>query len=493
MTLAKQASPSSLADQWEQLLRKQSDAVRRDLATRATLRARELGLAVVREAGDVDISLTLSPEIIEPAVIHERAVDARNVLNAVVKAARAVFSQGIEGPWSRMLFGHFGPLETACLKDWERAEDVTIARVDWFIDAAGRHHALELNATIPAMEAYSDAAARAWIETMARLAELTAAQTEALVQANGSNAEELRQSIVAHSDFAASSRPSIGIIHRASDSQLRELQALVRAFEKAGHVVRLAPAEEVSLNTAGRATLGSFVPDILYRHIFARRMPEGSVLERIARGETNSRLQNPVNGQFEVKGLLAELVRIVAEDNGAGLNLTAEELHTVKNVVPWTRLLSDSPGLGPNGERVSSLAEFVAADPAQFVLKKSWDYGGKSVLLGFDVLATSGAEFWRAKVKEALTDGPGAWVVQKLVASPRRQHLVVLKGTDAAWEDVYVDASTYSATGNIAVPGGGVTRFARTGVVNIVGGGGVAPLIRDDVAEQLLKAVSARA
>lgn len=481
-----------LAGPWEQLLNSLSDATRRDLARRSTLRARELGLAVVRATGDVDIPLTLSPEIIDSAAVRERAKDARHILNAVVKTGRAVLSQGVDGPSARMLFGHFGPLETACLHHWERAEDVTIARVDWFIDAAGQHFALELNATIPAMEAYSDAAARAWIETIGSFAGLSASATEQLIAANGSNAEELRQSIVTHSGRNLMERPSIAIIHRESDSQLRELQSLVRIFTKAGHDVRLAAAGEVALNAAGKAVIGSFVPDILYRHIFARRMPEGSALESIARWETKSRLQNPVNGQFEVKGLLAELVRIVAEDNGAGLNLTAEELDTVRRVVPWTRLLSTSPGLGPDGERVSNLADFVAANPASFVLKKSWDYGGKSVLLGFDVLATSGAEFWKSKVREALTDGPGAWVVQTLVASPRQRHLVVVEGADAAWEDVYVDASTYSATGDQAVPGGGVARFARTGVVNIVGGGGVAPLIQTPVAHQLLTALTSR-
>ena len=65
-------------------------------------------------------------------------------------------------------------------------------------------------------------------------------------------------------------------------------------------------------------------------------------------------------------------------------------------------------------------------------------------------------------------------------------------GHDGAtsWEDVFVDASTYTATGAYDVPGGGVARWARVGVVNIVGGGGVAPLIRTDVAEEFATALS---
>jgi hypothetical protein len=478
-------SASAQRLRWRQILETLPAESRRDLARLATGRARALGLAVVLAEGDVDIPLTLTPEVIDPATTAQRASDARQVLTSVIKAARAVLSQGVDSPGARKLFGHFGPLETAGLARWREAEDVTIARVDWFIDADGRHHALELNATIPAMEAYSDAAARAWIETMAELATTDGAATERLVAANGSNAEELRRSIVAHAGRADAERPSIAIVHRDRDSQLRELQALGRAFRAAGHDARLATADEVSLNADGRVTIGAFVPDIVYRHIFARRMPTGSAIERVARGESQSRLQNPVNGQFEVKGLLAELVRRVDEDDASGLELTASETETIRRVVPWTRLLSTEPSFTPDRQRAPNLADYVASDPGHLVLKRSWDYGGKSVLLGPDVVVAEGVEGWRRRVEDALAEGPGTWVVQALVPSPRRRHLVVHKGEDAVWEDVYVDASTYSATGSKAVPGGGVVRFARVGVVNIVGGGGVSPLISTDVADQL--------
>jgi hypothetical protein len=436
----------------------------------------------------MDIPLSLTPEVIERSTTQARASDARHVLTAVVKAARAVLSPGVDGPWARQLFGHFGPLEAACLRRWREAEDVTIARVDWFLDGAGRHRALELNATIPAMEAYSDAAAQAWIEKLGAFAGLEAGAIQRLVAAHGSNAEELRRSIVAHSGRGPEERPSIAIIHREADAQLRELESLTRRFRAAGHEVRLAVAREVKLQPDGRVTIGSFEPDVLYRHIFARRMEPGSDLERIARGEARKELQNRVNGQFEVKGLLAELHRVVTEQDGAGLHLSETEIATVRTVVPWTRLLARGAGMGPNGERVSDLGDLVMSDPAHLVLKKSWDYGGKSVLLGPDVLAAEGAAGWERRVREALAEGPGSWVVQSLVASPRQKHLVVQDGRDAAWEDVFVDASTFTATGNDAVPGGGVVRFARTGVVNIVGGGGVAPLIDASVAEQLADA-----
>ncbi len=154
-------------------------------------------------------------------------------------------------------------------------------------------------------------------------------------------------------------------------------------------------------------------------------------------------------------------------------------------IVPWTRVLAAGPCLDPDGRRAPDLVALVSADPDRYVLKRSWDYGGKSVLLGRDIVATEGHGVWRAKVVEALAEGPGAYVAQELVVSPRKRHLVVGQDGATTWEDVFVDASSYSATGDTAVPGGGVARFARVGVVNIVGGGGVAPLILTSVANRL--------
>ncbi len=465
------------------------EARRRALALAATLRARELGLVVLR-AEAMDIPLTLTPEAVDASVLAERGRDAKAVLSAVAAGARWVLSQGLETPLARLLFAHFGPLETACLANWRDADDVTIARVDWFVDGAGRHHALELNATIPAMEAYSDAAARAWIESVGAAAALPSERIAALVAKNGSNAEELRASIVAHSPHRTGT-PSMVILHRENDSQVRELQALARHFTSKGHRVRLATPGDVQLAEGGRVLVGGESFDILYRHIFARRMPEGSDLAKVALGGTTPRLQNPVNGQLEVKGLFAEVSRLIGEGQERALGLDEVTLGRARRVMPWTRLFGEGPCVGPDGTREKDLIALVRADGGRFVLKRSWDYGGKSVYIGRDVLASEGLSGWHAKVDEALSEGPGAFVVQQVIDAPRHPHCVVGTDGETTFEEVFVDASTYSASGEAAVPGGSVARYARSGIVNIVGGGGVCPLVRSDVAEEICGAFAA--
>lgn len=464
---------------------------RRQLADAATRRARALGLCVLRETGEVDIPLTLTPELVDEATERQRARDAAAVLAGVAKTIRRVLADGPTSAEAATLFRHFGPLEMQALANARAAEDVTIARVDWFLDERGAHRALELNATIPAMEAYSDAAARAWIETIGEAAGLDRAQVERLAADNGSNSDELLASLLAHSaDAGAGAR--IAIVHRPNDSQLPELRALVRRFEALGHPTRLATPDDVTLDGDTVRVHGER-PDVLYRHIFGRRMTEGSALARVALGEGRPQLQNPINGHLEVKGVLAELSRLVEDDGASGLGLSDEELEALRRVLPWTRLLTEAAGRDPDGRPVASIADEATANPDRYVLKRSWDYGGKSVLLGREVRESEGLDGWARRVRDALSDGPGAWVVQQRIDSPTRRHLVVRAGDDADWEDVFVDASTFTASGDRSVPGGGVVRFARVGVVNIAGGGGVLPLVRAPVAATLLDAFVRRA
>ncbi len=470
-------------------LRTRSKAERSALARAATSRARELGLVFLRPDGAFDIPLALSPVVTSEADLARRALDAHALLGAVVKAARHLLDGSAGEERTAVVFRHLGPLERSCLAKGPAAEDVTIARVDWFLDAAGGHHALELNATIPAMQTYSDAAQRAFLLTLGEAARLSPETVERLVAANGSNQEDLRRSIVAHAGLADDRHPSIALVHREGDAQIRELEALAQAFRAAGHRARCATPSEISLAPDRTARVGGEPVDLLYRHIFARRIPEGSPLEEIALGRSTTPLLNPVNAHLEVKGVLAELKRLVTEQGGSGLGLTELEREVVERVVPWTRLFEPGPATGPDGSRHPDLVALVRAAPARFVVKRSWDYGGKSVFIGRDTFARDGENGWNRQLDSALAQGPGAFVVQELIETPRQRHLIVAAEGETALEEVFVDASTYTASGTKAVPQGSVARFSRGGIVNIVGGGGVAPLVREPVARAIAEAL----
>ena len=148
------------------------------------------------------------------------------------------------------------------------------------------------------------------------------------------------------------------------------------------------------------------------------------------------------------------------------------------------------------------LVALVAAEPERFVIKRSWDYGGKSVFLGIahdeatalragEALGRPGQSVpWDALVRAAAVDPRDAWVVQALVRPRPRRHLLAptATGGTAEWHEFFVDLSLYTNLGVRALPQGGATRASSSRIVNILGGGGLAPLVREEVLARLMAA-----
>jgi len=94
-----------------------------------------------------------------------------------------------------------------------------------------------------------------------------------------------------------------------------------------------------------------------------------------------------------------------------------------------------------------------------------------------------GCRGW-ADLVERAADDPNVWVVQELVAPVPARHLLVAGGAPE-WHDVFVDINAYACLGVDARPRGGVCRASSSKIVNIAGGGGVAPLVTRSVLEAL--------
>ena len=148
--------------------------------------------------------------------------------------------------------------------------------------------------------------------------------------------------------------------------------------------------------------------------------------------------------------------------------LSSEERAAVAELVPWTRLLDD-------------LEDAALGDGDGYVLKKSHDYGGKSVVIGREV---GPAAFGQALAR-ARADEPASWVAQELVDAPAIDRFLFVE-TGARRLSLHLDISTFASLIAGVPEGGSVCRAAPGRVVNIVGGGGVAPLFADDVLADLL-------
>jgi len=430
----------------------------------AAERAWAEGMTVLRPDGTVvPIPLVAEPEVLSREALSRVAKEAQAILSGAVKLARALVTGG-DARDREALLGPFEGLEAEAMARLftEAPCPAVVARVDFLVprDPGAEPRALELNATIPAMPAYADLAAHSWLRAAAGARGLSPREARELVGLCGSHMEALRGTLVAYyrSRGGKRERPSIAIVARPGDAQIGELRRLAAHFRQMGHAAEnLVPAE---------CEPERF--DLLYRHVWAHLTPPGAPFARALREPGRFVLANPVNGLLEAKALfarLSECAEDVALSARAGLD-EAERAAAAR--LPWTRRLDEA------------LVPRLLAGRERFVLKRSWDYGGKSVHLG----AEMAPEAWEAAVRAAAADAQGGGFVaqERIFAARRPATRIAPEGVTRG--ELYRDISTFCGLGT-APPHGSVVRAASSPIVNILGGGGLAPVIPEDVYERL--------
>jgi len=427
----------------DEALFRMAPAARDELARAAQTRASALGLM----RGTTPIPLVLSPCSLPRAELGQLGKGARLLTSALVRVARELIERRPEK--ARLLFHHLSPLESEALRSrWREAEELLHSRIDWFVDRGGGVRALEINATIPAMQVYSDAAARGWVETVAPARAGVLARSPA-------NAPWLLDALLAAA--RGRQRPlKVQLLHREGDPQVTELRTLAEQLRERGIEARTVTPADVALDGDPHR--------VLYRHLFARYVEPSTPLGRAFLDPVRHGMWNRVDGWLETKGLFAELSLQAA----GAQSLSPEERASVADLVPWTRLLDD-------------IDDAALGDGDRFVLKKSHDYGGKSVVIGRE----AGPGAFKQALARARADAPGSWVAQELVDAPAIERFLCAEG-GARRLSLHLDISTYASLIPGVPDGGSVCRAAPGRVVNIVGGGGVAPLFADDVLSGLL-------
>jgi hypothetical protein len=442
-----------------------------------------------------------TPVVLPARVVAERHDLARTLATAGFQMAQAT----VLGPSREILLGALSPLERRLVERCApHTRRLVIARIDFLV--SDRPAALELNATIPAMPGYSDMAAGAFLSVVGRAAGLDASAIQRLETDNGSNVEALYRALVAASVRERGRPPErIAVLCRRMDSQLSEVDFLVRRFSELGTEAHRVYPDEASGDELFVAHGKPF--DFVYRHLFVHRLSENPqpFLEAFFAGDAapGSLLFNRPAAHVEAKSNFALLSRALEEPALAvAAQLGPRELEAIRRSVPWTRVLAPGPARGPAGESIPELVAHVAAHPEAFVLKRAWDYGGKAVFVGpasgepgFATRAEAafGARLdWPDLVRRAAADPRGGgFVVQAVVDIPRERHLLATP-SGVVEAEVFVDYSAFASVGVDPEPAwGGVVRASSSRIVNIQGGGGVLPLLEEGVWARLRRSLGA--
>lgn len=461
-----------------------------ELATRSV----ERGLAFTNLDGSTrPLSISATPVVLPESELANRLALAELLTSAATKMARATLA----GPDRELLLAGLSPLERRTA-ELTYASTVTLAtsRVDFVMGK--RLRALEINATIPAMQGYSDIAAHTFLDVVGRFWKIPASTIAALQASNGSNATALHRALLAGYQAIRPGRlpNAIALLCRRLDAQLTELLWLRDRFRELGTDADVVHPDQLVGDDAVRANGKAY--DLIYRHLFVNRLEDpdlqGAAYVTALLQEPNGTravLLNPPASQIEEK-LTFALLSTALEDPTLRerAELSDDELDAIDRSVPWTRSFCDR-----------ELVERVAADPDRHVLKRNWDYGGRTVFVGRTretasfkdrVRTVYGEDLdWTQLCTRAATDFKGGgFVVQELVDMTPEPH-VICSADRQDPVDVYVDFSCYASVGlGAAEPPKwtGVCRGSTSPVVNLHAGGGVLPLLTDDVAEALYQA-----
>ncbi|MCL2313857.1 MAG: hypothetical protein FWC28_01205 [Proteobacteria bacterium] len=451
---------------------------------RLALSAAEAGLAVTEPGGnEIPIPLSLNPMRVSQTQLRLLRQQTHHLMSAGLKMAYALH----EGAPLQRIWRALSPFEKTLV--FPRPVPVlATTRVDCW-PSEGKLWALELNATIPAMQAYSDIAASCTIAAHGQCLHLCPSAIAKLQEDNLSNVRALWEALLAaYALYCPHRQPQrLGILCRRNDAQQTELRYLKRRFSSFGLETELLFPDQLQ-NKEGFWANGKLY-DLVYRHLFIHRLEKEDTGHALLRRLLSqpygppSLVLNPPAAPVELKATLALLSESNENETLAQLaQLTPEERDTIAQRVPWTRLLDEK-----------SVLERVQQQPELYVLKHGSSYGGKAVFIGKTRFEDSFALrcqqtfgmplSWEDLCQRAFETG--AYVAQQLVENLPRPHLLCTPNS-ASSRPLYVDFSLFSSAGMDTLPNwSGVCRASADRVVNILGGGGLVPLLLEEVAQHL--------
>ena len=138
----------------------------------------------------------------------------------------------------------------------------------------------------------------------------------------------------------------------------------------------------------------------------------------------------------------------------------AEEREAIELSIPWTRTVADRRTTH-DGAPVDLLT-FAEEHRDQLVLKPNDDYGGKGIVLGWEV----SDQAWQESLRTALRE---PYIVQQRIALPKESYPSLVDG-HVVFADRMVDTAPYVAYGGNV--DGCLTRLATAALLNVTAGGG---------------------
>lgn len=351
------------------------------------------------------------------------------------------------------------------LEDWERTliqcdpgfrDASPTSRLDAFYDAdAAALYFTEYNAETPAGLAYGDALSDAFL-ALPIVGEFLHEYELRPIPARHGVLFPLLDSF--RSWRGTREQPRIAILDWREVPTYNEFVLFERYFHALGIPCVIADPREMEYAN-GKLCAGDFHVTLIYKRVL--------ISELVARGGIDHPVIRAVRdgaacmvNPFRCKILHKKASLAVLSDERNARLFTAEQRDTIDAHVPWTRVVGERTTVF-QGDRID-LVPWIAANREELVLKPNDEYGGKGIVLGWDV----DDDAWADALRTAL-ESPH--IVQRRIRLPTEPYASFVDGA-VRITDRMVDLAPFVAHGRYVE--GCLTRLGTTPLLNVTAGGG---------------------
>jgi hypothetical protein len=211
--------------------------------------------------------------------------------------------------------------------------------------------------------------------------------------------------------------------------------------------------------TGGKLRAEGVPIDVIYKRVLINELIERGGMDHPVVRAVRDRAVCMVN-PFRCKLLHKKLSLAVLSDEHNHDMFNAGEVECIQQHIPWTRRVAEMR-TQYHGEAVD-LLDFVGSNRDKFVLKPNDEYGGKGIVLGWEVPDDQ----WQRALRDALNE---PFIVQERIQLPVEPYPVLVDGKVQV-EDRIEDTAPFVFYGEYM--DGLMSRLSTESLVNVTAGGG---------------------
>lgn len=407
--------------------------------------------------GDRALCTVLRPRFFTPEqyrFLRDRCAILLRAFDRAYQAAR-------EDAALRRQFGLVEWEEALITRDPGFSDPSPTSRIDaFYLPDEGVFHLTEYNAETPAGAAYGDALADAFLALPVMRPFLRRFDLRPLPARH----DVLHALLSAYAQWKGTrgrgspATPRIAILDWREVPTYNEFVLWVDYFRARGLDARIVDPRETELK-GGRLSADGETIDLIYKRVLISELVEQGGLEHPVIRAVESGAVCMVN-PFRCKLLHKKAsLAVLSDERNVGL-FSEDERQAIDAHIPWTRVVAERKTR--HEDRIVDLVPFIIDQRERLVLKPNDAYGGRGIVLGWEV---DGAT-WEGAVRAALSE---PFVVQERVPIPSEPFPSVVDGR-VVLADRILDTAPFAYQGTHV--DGCMSRLSTAALVNVTAGGG---------------------